>query len=134
MRKRWDYGELIILQNNLPVLYKCPALNGIEIGKIEQTDSTLNMGTSCNVSVHIYDDNGYHVGLNETGGVDLEIPGAYYSYLNYNNDTYTVASVYYGEKNYTFIIMRKDVSSGYVEDESYTVETEGYKNFLLILE
>jgi len=79
-------------------------LNGIEIGEIEQTDSTLNMETSCNVSVHIYDESGNHVGLNETGGVDLEIPGAYYSYLNYNNDTYTVASVYYGEKNYTFII------------------------------
>nr|QNO43755.1 hypothetical protein ALLGJMBF_00007 [Methanosarcinales archaeon ANME-2c ERB4]QNO43855.1 hypothetical protein BPHBHLNA_00001 [Methanosarcinales archaeon ANME-2c ERB4]QNO46358.1 hypothetical protein KJPMONCH_00007 [Methanosarcinales archaeon ANME-2c ERB4] len=33
----------------------------------------------CPANIHVYDYQGRHVGLNASGGVDLEIPGAYYT-------------------------------------------------------
>ena len=35
--------------------------------------------TECPVSIHAYDSQGKHAGVNATGGIDLEIPGTYYT-------------------------------------------------------
>ena len=43
-----------------------------------KTPSISGIGT-CPVNIHAYDFQGRHVGLNPSGGNDLEIPGAYYS-------------------------------------------------------
>lgn len=43
------------------------------------TEPSLMATLSCPANLHAYDSEGRHVGLNESGGIDLEIPDSYYS-------------------------------------------------------
>ncbi|MCK4478657.1 hypothetical protein KAU88_09070 [Candidatus Bathyarchaeota archaeon] len=77
------------------------------------------------VDIHVYDPQGKHVGVNGTGGIDVEIPGAYYSGPDSEPEWVLVPNVFgesfrsklagTGNGNYTFNMI-------YAINETTTVE------------
>ena len=53
--------------------------NAIELWNAYQTANKVSGSLRCPGSLHAYDSQGRHVGVNSTGGIDLEIPNSYYS-------------------------------------------------------
>jgi len=74
--------------------------------------------------IHVYDSNGNHIGINETGQLDFEIEGSFYSDKTMYNESedvnYTVGeviSVLFNEQNYTYVYEA-------IEDSILNIETE----------
>ena len=53
--------------------------NAIELWNAYQTSNKVSGSLMCPGNLHAYDSQGRHVGVNTTGGIDLEIPNSYYS-------------------------------------------------------
>ena len=53
--------------------------NAIELWNAYQTTDYIGGSLMCPGQLHAYDSEGRHVGINSTGGIDLEIPNSYYS-------------------------------------------------------
>ncbi|RJS73796.1 hypothetical protein CW696_00790, partial [ANME-2 cluster archaeon] len=53
--------------------------NAIELWNAYQTANKVSGSLMCPGNLHAYDSQGRHVGVNSTGGIDLEIPNSYYS-------------------------------------------------------
>jgi len=53
--------------------------NAIELWNAYQTANKISGSLMCPGNLHAYDSQGRHVGVNSTGGIDLEIPNSYYS-------------------------------------------------------
>ena len=53
--------------------------NAIELWDAYQTANKVSGRLMCPGNLHAYDSQGRHVGVNSTGGIDLEIPNSYYS-------------------------------------------------------
>jgi hypothetical protein len=53
--------------------------NAIELWDAYQTANKVSGSLMCPGNLHAYDSQGRHVGVNSTGGIDLEIPNSYYS-------------------------------------------------------
>ncbi|MBC7092308.1 MAG: caspase family protein, partial [Nitrososphaeria archaeon] len=70
------------------------------------------------VHLHAYDDQGRHVGLNEDGEIDREIPGVYYSGPWVENETIIV----FNPENYSNI---RIVGEAY-DDGNFTLENKKY--------
>jgi len=60
------------------------------------------------VRLHAYDSNGNHTGLNETGGIETEIPGTYF-YVPASNQSEAELMWIYTEENLTFTIEASEV-------------------------
>ncbi|NIA09993.1 MAG: hypothetical protein GWP10_09765, partial [Nitrospiraceae bacterium] len=53
--------------------------NAIKLWNAYQTANKVSGSLMCPGNLHAYDSQGRHVGVNTTGGIDLEIPNSYYS-------------------------------------------------------
>ncbi len=104
------------------------------------------------VRVHAYDSNGNHTGLNETGGIETEIPGTYF-YVPASNQsdvelmwiyteenlTFTLEATEAGECNFSFArCVEDEITTNYthvevIENTTATVDT-GEENPLLLME
>ncbi|NQE54966.1 hypothetical protein C5S29_15415 [ANME-1 cluster archaeon GoMg3.2] len=72
----------------------------------------------CPVNLHAYDSFGRHVGANEYGSVDLEIPGAYYSGI----DSHPQIIQIYGTTDYYFVVEALAQGEFNLTTESHTYE------------
>ena len=72
----------------------------------------------CPVNLHAYDSFGRHVGVNESGGVDLEIPGAYYSGI----DSHPQIIQIFGTNDFYFVVEALDQGEFNLTTESSTYE------------
>jgi PKD repeat protein len=72
----------------------------------------------CPVNLHAYDSIGRHVGANESGGVDLEIPGAYYSGIDSRPQKIQI----FGTNDYYFVVEALDQGEFNLTTESHTYE------------
>jgi len=79
----------------------------IDVGDSNFLKSTLGLTIKCKVNASIYDEEGNYCGINETGGVVLEIPGACYSHYRFDNDTLGI------DKTFTDASMDRDITKDY---------------------
>jgi len=79
----------------------------IDVGGSNFLKSTLGLTIKCKVNTSIYDEEGNYCGLNETGGVVLDIPGACYSHYKFDNDTLGI------DKTFTDASMDRDITKDY---------------------
>jgi hypothetical protein len=72
------------------------------------------------VDMHVYDPEGRHVGVNQTGGIDIEIPGAFYSGSETEPEFVLVPNAMIGEYN---LILFGTATGNYTLNVEYVTDT-----------
>jgi len=101
-----------------------PTLTGNEYeiieGDMEYVKSTINLDIRGRVDSYVYDDKGNYAGVNETGdGIDLEIPGSFYSRWIVDNETLGI------NETYIEISVDREHPSGRDDSSDYMFVIEG---------
>jgi len=116
----WDDGSKGAMKDSYP-----PRLTVFETSGMSQSSGTVVMLTETQhrLYLHIYDENGRHVGLNyETGTIETQIPSC--SYYDFNNGTAIVLPL--NMTNFKVIV---DAKYAQEENESYELTVITIKNY-----